>query len=755
MTHTLREGTERECPLCGARYQAEETRCPRDGAALVPVPPPPPQSVPKGHAGGDVAARPEEAEGVGEATGAALAGQVLAGRYEILRLLAGGGMGDVYAARQLTMDREVAVKVLRPQLGRDRALVERFLREVRAASQLHHPNTIRVFDVGEADGVLFMVLELLHGEPLSDIIERDAPLDPSRAVHLVSQLCDALSEAHARGVVHLDIKPENLHVESKFGLPEHLKLLDFGVSSVQAVAKREVDTAALAGTPQYMSPEQIRGEEPDARADIYAVGAVLHELLTGRPPFEGKTPFAILVKQLNDPVPPLPAALRGKVPDTLWAVTRRLLSKSAKDRPGSAAEVRELVARAMAERRTKHRRAVPSVVTKTLRFGAELTDAIAERRAARLGDAAASDTTPRPTAALEATQPAAASADAAGRSSGATHGARPTPSRLGRARDRRATPTPETQRLTPAGPLRAAERRATPHSATPRSRTPLSLRPPIADRSSAVRDGGAPHPSNPRRTPLPGATGGPVSRGVAPSSSAAPPPRGEQTASVLARRSTDRARRTSSQVRTPTAPKPMGAARDSSVRKRLSLKATRVGTRHEASGSRFDILASNSEECVLHSIDGVPPSVGTLVLAGTEPRVAGVQLVVDIPHAGPSSSPGKGLVRAKWLAFRTSGRRDRLVGAVEELLGKTVDATAYPATMPLHQELVYDVATGTLEQRPTRPSQGLAVADRPPGPRSAKSTAGPGVSRARRVTTPSEAPSTETRVETPWGSKKR
>ncbi len=756
MSQRRDQDAQRQCPLCGERFTGAPLRCPRDGAALVPVEPaqgpaPPDEDVSgsRSRSGESPPSTPPE-----DPTDHPLIGRVLSGRYEILRHLATGGMGDIYAARQLTMDREVAVKVLRPQLGRDRALVERFLREVRAASQLHHPNTIRVFDVGEADGVLFMVLEILHGEPLSAIIERDAPLDPSRAVHLVSQVCDALSEAHARGVIHLDIKPDNLHVESRFGLPEHVKLLDFGVSSVQSLAKRSVDASALAGTPEYMSPEQIRGEEPDARADIYAVGAVLHELLTGRPPFEGKTPFAILVKQLNDPVPPLPVALRGKVPDTLWAVTRRLLSKSAQDRPSSAAEVRELLARAMSDRRARQHRSVPSVITQTLRFGANLSAAIQAREAEReataqspaaVGTAADGDpASARPTASSPRREP--------------DHGANPsrlTPSRVATATGQRNPHAPRPRRLTPGEPSQTATRRATPSSIAARHRTPMGLRSPSNAPVEPARGHLAPPPAQPGHratTPLPGQ---PAPRRATPSRGPAVPTPRATSESVVARRHTDRARRTSSQVRTPTAPKPMGTARDSSVRKRLSLKSTRVSTRHEASGSRFDILASNAEECVLHSLGGVPPSVGRLILAGAEPRVSGIDLVVDIPHAGPSNSPGKGLVRAKWLEIRSTGRRDRLVQTVTELLGREIDASAFPSTVPLHQELVYDVASDAVTQRPKRPSQSLAVADRGAGGDTKRHPTGPGVSRARRVTSPSAAPEADHQVETPWGSKKR
>ena len=268
------------------------------------------------------------------------------GRYQLRRRLGAGGMGEVWAAWHKGLHREVAVKILRAP-GDPAQAAARFEREVRAMTELTHPNTVRVFDYGVTDdGIHYYAMELLAGENLVELVEREGPLPPERALYLAAQAARALAEAHGRGLVHRDVKPENLFVTNAGGERDFVKVLDFGIVRREAEAENAhlTKTGAIAGTPAYLAPEVVRGQPATARADVYALGGVLYFLLTGRHVFEGESAVALLLAQLNEPVAP-PSAVRGSpVPADLEALVLRCLDKSPDERPADAFQLAEALA---------------------------------------------------------------------------------------------------------------------------------------------------------------------------------------------------------------------------------------------------------------------------------------------------------------------------------------------------------------------------------------------------------------------------
>ncbi len=304
----------RVCPECGARFDEEVRRCPTDGAPTVFI-------------------SSEEA----------LVGKVLDGRFTIRALIGVGGMGAVYRAHQHSMDREVAIKVLRPDLARNEQEVLRFFREARAASRLTSPYTITVYDFGQSDdGLLFLVMEFLRGQPLSRVLsERKGPLEPKRAIVIACQVLEALVHAHSMGILHRDLKPDNVFLVQDDEGRERVKVLDFGIAKVMGSDSGNLTaTGMVVGTPAYMSPEQAMGHQLDARCDLYAVGVILFEMLTGRLPHAADTPMALVYKKIGEKAPSIrevhPAI---QVPDALERLVARLLERRPEDRPASAREV--------------------------------------------------------------------------------------------------------------------------------------------------------------------------------------------------------------------------------------------------------------------------------------------------------------------------------------------------------------------------------------------------------------------------------
>ncbi len=295
----------KQCTTCGNRYPQDFVVCPIDATAL------------------DVDTS-EDAD--------ALVGQIIAGTYRILRVVGEGGMGKVYEAQHLRLGhRRVAVKVLHPEYSRDRDVVSRFQREAESASSITHPNVIEVYDVDTtADGRPFLVGEFLEGEELGNHLDRVGKVEIGQAVRLVRQVCRALIAAHEKGIVHRDMKPENVFMIARDG-QAHVKVIDFGISKSGTGETHLTKTGMIIGTPAYMAPEQARGDKVDARADVYATGALLYTTLTGHRPFESEDPTATLTMVLTEE-PKRPRELLEDIPEGLELVVQRAMAKNPADR---------------------------------------------------------------------------------------------------------------------------------------------------------------------------------------------------------------------------------------------------------------------------------------------------------------------------------------------------------------------------------------------------------------------------------------
>ncbi len=253
------------------------------------------------------------------------------GQYRLIRKIGAGNMGEVHLAEHLLLRQPCAIKLIRPDRAADAATLSRFEQEVRATSRLNHWNTVRIYDYGYTDeGTFYYVMEYLAGWTLEDLVRQHGPLPPARAIHLLRQVCAALREAHALGLVHRDIKPANIIACSRGGVADLAKLLDFGL--VRHIGPRRDDALVttpgmLAGTPAYMSPEQAGGEgDLDARSDIYSLGAVAYYVVTGQPPFVRDTSMRVLIAHLRD-APRPPGLLRPGIPPDLEAIILQCLAK--------------------------------------------------------------------------------------------------------------------------------------------------------------------------------------------------------------------------------------------------------------------------------------------------------------------------------------------------------------------------------------------------------------------------------------------
>jgi eukaryotic-like serine/threonine-protein kinase len=259
--------------------------------------------------------------------------RVLSGRYELGSRLGKGGMASVFRGTDRLLGRTVAVKVLAPQFAEDRKFVERFRREAQAAAGLNHPNVVSVFDTGSADGVHYIVMEFVEGRTLADIIHEEGALPPRRAAEIAVAVCRALSSAHEKGMVHRDVKPGNVLITPDGGV----KVADFGIARV-AVGEPLTVTGSVMGTASYLSPEQAKGEKVDARSDIYSLGCVLYEMLTGRTPFEADSPVSIAYKHVEEQ-PTAPSTVNPAVPRELGAVVMKALAKDPADRQHGAEDM--------------------------------------------------------------------------------------------------------------------------------------------------------------------------------------------------------------------------------------------------------------------------------------------------------------------------------------------------------------------------------------------------------------------------------
>ena len=268
--------------------------------------------------------------------GAATEGRRLGGRYRLEALLATGGMGEVWAARDLLLDRAVAVKVLGGALAGDGRAAERLRREARAAARLEHPSIARVLDLGEQDGRPYLVMELLAGESLAARIDRARAMAPPEAARVVAAVADALEAAHRGGVVHRDVKPGNVFLTSD----GEVKVLDFGIAS--AAGEAALTTGEMVGTPAYLAPERVLGHPATPAADIYALGVVLYELLAGRRPFDDGSDIELAMAHVH--AQPAPLALAApSAPPSMVAACKQAMAKDPSARPPSAAAFAQLV----------------------------------------------------------------------------------------------------------------------------------------------------------------------------------------------------------------------------------------------------------------------------------------------------------------------------------------------------------------------------------------------------------------------------
>ncbi len=310
----------KQCLTCNKEFKDEVLYCPFDGTSLV------------------TSREPDK-----------LLGATLDHKFRLDEKVGEGGMGKVYRATHVYLNQTVAVKVLHHHLSSDEVALERFRREARAAAQIHHPNAIAVTDFGvtQETGMAYLVMEFLEGVELRQKLYNDKKLTFEEVFYIAQQTCSALEAAHARGIIHRDLKPDNIWLlPSEDGIPR-VRVIDFGIAKLRASAEMSQLTkqGMLIGTPFYMSPEQCRGEELDTRSDIYSLGVILYEMLTGNVPFQSSTPIGVLLKHVNELPPPMYQS-RPDIPESVEEVVLRALRKRSEDRQSSATQLAQELERA-------------------------------------------------------------------------------------------------------------------------------------------------------------------------------------------------------------------------------------------------------------------------------------------------------------------------------------------------------------------------------------------------------------------------
>src|SRR5256884_1166054 len=324
--------SERRCPKCGSMYTDSAARfCPKDGSMLVEIQSKKSSAPPSSDSGTGARTPLPGKSGLDRAS--SLSNQILDARYQVMKKLGEGGMSYVYLAREISSGETVAIKVLSPRLASDKSSVERLRREAGLAMRLDHPNVCRILRLGESeDGLIYLVMPFLKGELLSDREVRGGPMDIPLSVALLKQMCAGLHHAHELQIIHRDLKPENVMlVPDDGGGIERAVVMDFGLAKERradpAIAKLTA-TGIILGTPEFMSPEQIRGKTLDARSDLYALGIVAFEMLTGKLPFQGRNAQEMMIARLrSQPVP-----IRQYRPDVPEPV-ERALSKALQTNP--------------------------------------------------------------------------------------------------------------------------------------------------------------------------------------------------------------------------------------------------------------------------------------------------------------------------------------------------------------------------------------------------------------------------------------
>ncbi|MDE3217374.1 MAG: protein kinase, partial [Gemmatimonadota bacterium] len=300
------------CPQCGAEYELDQRFCPKDGSTL----------------------RMQGGEND-------LVGSIIADRYHVLRKLGEGGMGQVYLAEHVKMGRKSAVKVMNPGMVHDADAISRFNREASNASRINHPNVAAVYDFGETgEGLIYLAMEFVEGPPLTKLIEQQGALPPLRAADIARQAADALAVAHDMGIVHRDLKPDNIMIAKNRDGTDLVKVVDFGIAkAADNEAQKVTKTGLVVGTPEYMSPEQLAGDKLDGRSDIYSLGLVAFNMLTGKLPFPSDSAQEAMIMRLTDK----PKPLAEMKPDVAWtpevqAVMDRALERDASLRYQTAAQ---------------------------------------------------------------------------------------------------------------------------------------------------------------------------------------------------------------------------------------------------------------------------------------------------------------------------------------------------------------------------------------------------------------------------------
>ncbi|HEU5174952.1 MAG TPA: serine/threonine-protein kinase [Gemmatimonadaceae bacterium] len=305
------------CPHCGTEYETDARFCPKDGAALRPT------------GGTDP-----------------LIGHTLGDRYHILSLVGEGGMGRIYLAEHVRMNRQCAVKIMRSTLVNDADAAARFAREASSAARIIHPNVAAVFDYGESDGNIYLVMEFVDGESLGAILQKERVLALPRALDLGRQVADALAAAHELGIVHRDLKPDNILVTRTKSGKEVAKVVDFGIAKAveEGPGQKLTETGLVIGTPEFMSPEQLMGDPVDARSDVYSLGCILYLMLVGVPAADAPTREGMLKRRLSENAPH-PRSANESLPPELDAIVAKALAPSPADRFQSATELRDALVR--------------------------------------------------------------------------------------------------------------------------------------------------------------------------------------------------------------------------------------------------------------------------------------------------------------------------------------------------------------------------------------------------------------------------
>lgn len=360
------------CPVCSTQYADEVKFCPNDGQTL---------------------------RSSGPAS--SLVGQVVADRYHIIKKLGEGGMGQVYLGEHVKMGRRSAIKVMNPAMVHDPDAVARFNREAANASRITHPNVCAIYDFGETpEGLIYLAMEYIEGEPLTDLLQREGALPPARAAHIFAQTGDALQAAHDLGIVHRDLKPDNIMVSRGRDGSDVVKVVDFGIAKAvggDEAGQKVTKTGLVVGTPEFMSPEQLAGDKVDGRSDLYALALVFFQTLTGKLPFEAETVQETMIKRLTDEPMKLATARPDLTfPSGLQPVMDSALTRSPADRYQTVTKFADDVKSVTGSVRTRHA-SVPA--TREFADGAtQLLDSTATKQVADKRAAAAGRTTPMPAA---------------------------------------------------------------------------------------------------------------------------------------------------------------------------------------------------------------------------------------------------------------------------------------------------------------------------------------------------------------------